>query len=57
MCDREDFKKYHDSFDAIFFDDFVFKNFNQQELLAFLETEQERTINVKNGSVVENNGC
>jgi len=57
MCDREDFKKYNDSFDAIFFDDFVFKNFNQQELLALLETDQARTINVKNGSVVENKGC
>ena len=57
MGNREDFKKYNDSFDAIFFDDFVFKNFNQQELLALLETDQARTINVKNGSVVENKGC
>lgn len=57
MCNREDFKKYNDSFDAIFFDDFVFKNFNQEELLALLETQQKRAIDVKNGSVVENKGC
>ncbi len=57
MGNREDFKKYNDSFDAIFFDDFVFKNFNKDELLALLETGQKRAIDVKYGSVVENQGC
>ena len=53
---RDDFKKYDFSYNLIVFDDFQFNDLNRDQVLAALDSNQARTINVKNGHVTKKAG-
>ncbi len=53
---RDDFKKYDFSYNLVVFDDFQFDDLDRDQLLAALDCDQVRTINVKNGHVTKKAG-
>ena len=56
LSHKEDFKKYDDLYDILFFDNFCFDDLSRDQLLLLLECYNPRTISVKNGHVTKKRG-